>query len=143
MTYREAKTFLDKTRHCRLQLNRILMEIERIRAEMQSPMGGMSSGDKVQTSKTNTNEAKLLRYIALLEKHEAVYLEAKCRYETIIFEAESLIIQMPESRSKDFLLAHYIDGMSELDYGVTNGYMTTGSVYNLKRRAIRQFAESF
>lgn len=143
MKYEQAKTYLESVRKCRLQINRLELCIIRVRTEMENPLGNIAQGERVQTSAVNSFEAKMVRYLDLLGKHETAYAKAKEAYEEKLYQAESMIMLLPDGRVKEFLLAYYIDGMSELDFGVAMGYETTGSVYNLKRRAIRTFATNF
>ena len=144
MDYKAAKSYLDGILNARRQITRLELSIARIREEIVNPYPGGGYGDKVQTSpQGDALERKVIKYVDLLRKHENAFMEYKEHYERIIYDGEVHIMQMPEGKPKQFLLAHYIDGVSEIDYGVMNGYETTVSVYNLKIRSIRTFANFF
>ena len=116
--------------------------MDRIRHELDNPLTAIGYGsDKVQTaSKGDALERQVLRYLELLEKHEKLYVERKTELEQRIFEAEQLILKLPHGKPRDFLLRHYIDGLSEIDYAIEAGYESTNSVYKLRIRAVKLFA---
>ena len=144
MDYKTAKAYLDGILNARRQINRLEISMARIREEIANPLPSGGYGDKVQTSpQGDALERKVIKYIDLLTKHEKAFLASKQHYEQKIYDAETHILQMPDGKPKQFLLAHYIDGVTEIDYAVINGYDTTNSVYNLKLRAIQTFANFF
>ena len=142
MDYEKAKAYLDGIRSCRLNIIKLEISMDRIRHELNNPLTAIGYGsDKVQsTSKGDALERQVLRYLELLEKHKKLYIERKTELERRIFEAEQLILKLPHGKPRDFLLRHYIDGASEIDYALEAGYETTASVYKLRVRAIKLFA---
>lgn len=143
MEYRIAKAYLDSILNARRQIIRLELSIERLEHEMTYPAVTVG-GDRVQSSPAgDALERRVIKYVELLEKHRKAYIRRKTSYEEKLYDAESHIMLLPDGKPKTFLLEHYIDGVSELDYGITHGYETTVSVYNLKIRAVRLFANFF
>ena len=142
MEYKKAKAYLDGIRSCRLNIVKLEASIDRVRHELDNPLSAVSyDKDKVQSSlKGDSLERQVIKYLELLDKHERLYIEQKTFLEKRIYEAEAKILQLPNGKPKDFLLRHYIDGASEIDYALEAGYETTASVYKLRVRAIKLFA---
>lgn len=143
MEYKKAKAYLDGIRSCRLNVLKLQASMDRVRHELDNPLTAVGYGsDKVQsTPKGDALERLVLRHIELLEKHERTYIEMKTELEKRIFEAEQLILKLPHGKPRDFLLRHYIDGVSEIDYAIEAGYESTSSVYKLRVRAVKLFAQ--
>lgn len=143
MEYKKAKAYLDGIRSCRLNVLKLQASMDRVRHELDNPLTAVGYGsDKVQsTPKGDTLERLVIRHIELLEKHERTYVEMKTELEKRIFEAEQLILKLPHGKPRDFLLRHYIDGVSEIDYAIEVGYENTSSVYKLRVRAVKLFAQ--
>lgn len=143
MEYKKAKAYLDGIRSCRLNVLKLQASMDRVRHELDNPLTAVGYGsDKVQsTPKGDALERLVLRHIELLEKHERTYVEMKTELEKQIFEAEQLILKLPHGKPRDFLLRHYIDGVSEIDYAIEVGYESTSSVYKLRVRAVKLFAQ--
>lgn len=142
MEYKKAKAYLDGIRSCRLNLVKYELSIARIRYELEHPLTGISyEADKVGGSpKGDALEKKVIKYLELLGKHEELYVAKKTELERRIYDAQIKIMQLPDGRAKDFLLRHYVDGISEIDYAIEAGYETTASVYKLRIRAIKLFS---
>jgi hypothetical protein len=142
MEYKKAKAYLDGILSARLNIAKLEASIARVRFDLEHPLSAVNyDRDKVQSSPSkDTLEKQVIRYMELLGKHEALYVERKTALERKLYEAELKIMKLPDGKPRDFLLRHYIDGVSEIDYAVEAGYETTSSVYKLRIRAIKLFA---
>ena len=140
--YKKAKDDLERIRRLRLKISVIESAIERTRHEMENPMGAVSyDRDRVQSSNRGDSlERHVIKYVEQLDRYEKEYIDTKMELAQTVHEAEMMILQLPDVKPKDFLLRHYIDGVSEIDYAAESGYETTLSVYNLRIRAIKLFA---
>jgi hypothetical protein len=144
MEYKKAKAYLDGIRSARLNITKIELSIARLRYDLEHPLTGIAyDKDKVSSSpRGDAMERQVMRYLELLGKHEQLYVLRKTELEQKVFEAELRIMKLPDGRARDFLLRHYVDGVSEIDYAIEAGYETTASVYKLRIRAIKLFAKS-
>lgn len=145
MTYSEARDYLSQIRNKRLQILVLESRIQAIRFEMEHPLGSVNyAADRVQTSAHGDGmERRILKYVKVLEKNGELYAELKTQYAKAVHEAFMKIEPLPDCVTKDFLLRHFIDGISEIDYAVERGYETTASVYKLRQRAIKFFARYY
>lgn len=144
MQYAEARYYLNRVRNARLNVVKIEKRIAAVRFELEHPLGNATDpGDRIQTgTRSDALERKVIKLLEILDKNQQILMERKSKLESLIMEAFNTIMGLPECVMKEFLIGHYIDGISEIDYASIHGYETTESVRNLKWRAIKFFAQN-
>ncbi len=140
--YQKAKEYLDRIERLRSTIDHLEDAIARDRYEMEHPLSAVTyDRDRVQSSpQGDSMEKHVIKYVEECDKHTKEYVANKFEYLKIIHEAEKIILQLPKGKPRDFLLRHYIDGVSEIEYAFESGYVTNLSVYNLRVRAIKLFS---
>lgn len=144
MNKREAEAFLQEARDLKFRVDTMEQEMIEIHDAMITIRSTTDYSERVQTSPRQDGlESQAIRIIERMAELEKKLQEEK---ERMIFRRHRVLCairEMKEGQYRRFLIDYYINCEDEIKIAVKYHYKTSASIYTLKMRAIREFANRY
>ena len=139
----KAKDYLQSIRDLRFKIEDLKKERGDVLANMIVVKSTSDYSERVQSSPRQDGlENQAIRIIERMQELDKELQEAKERMVFKRHRIRNAIMEMKEGQSRRFLMDYYINCESEIQIAVRYHYKTSASIYTLKMRAIKDFAQS-